>query len=101
MTTAGKPVPHESAHGHVTGGALYTDDLLLRFPNLLHAWPVTAPHAHARITAIDVAPALREPGVLTTLTVSDAPGDADTGASRHDEPLFPSEVMFHRQPIAW
>jgi xanthine dehydrogenase large subunit len=101
MTIAGKPLPHESARGHVTGEALYTDDLFGRFPNLLHAWPVTAPHAHARVKRLDAAPALDEPGVLTTLTATDAPGEADSGASRHDEPLFPSEVMFHRQPVAW
>jgi xanthine dehydrogenase large subunit len=101
MTTAGKPLPHESARGHVTGEALYTDDLLGRFPNLLHAWPVTAPHAHARVTRLDAAPALDEPGVVTTLTATDAPGEADSGPSRHDEPMFPSEVMFHRQPVAW
>ena len=101
MTTAGKPVPHESARGHVTGEALYTDDLLGRFPNLLHAWPVTAPHAHARVKRLVAAPALDEPGVVTTLDAADAPGEADSGPSRHDEPLFPSEVMFHRQPVAW
>ena len=43
----GAAVPHESAAGHVTGAALYTDDLLARYPGLLHAWPVLAPHAHA------------------------------------------------------
>ncbi|HEY3091496.1 MAG TPA: xanthine dehydrogenase molybdopterin binding subunit [Vicinamibacterales bacterium] len=101
MTIAGKPLPHESARGHVTGGAMYTDDLLLRFPNLLHAWPVTAPHAHARVASLDARPALEEPGVLTTLTASDVPGEGDTGPSRHDEPLFPTEVMFHRQPVVW
>jgi xanthine dehydrogenase large subunit len=101
MTTAGKPVPHESARGHVTGEALYTDDLLGRFPHLLHAWPVTAPHAHARVKRLVAAPALDEPGVVTTLDAADAPGKADSGPSRHDEPLFPSEVMFHRQPVAW
>jgi xanthine dehydrogenase large subunit len=101
MTIAGKPLPHESARGHVTGEALYTDDLLGRFPNLLHAWPVTAPHAHARVKRLDAAPALDEPGVVTTLTATDVPGEADSGPSRHDEPLFPSEVMFHRQPVAW
>jgi xanthine dehydrogenase large subunit len=101
MTIAGKPLPHESARGHVTGSAMYTDDLLARFPNLLHAWPVTAPHAHARVTRLDAAPALKEPGVVTTLTAADAPGEADSGPSRHDEPLFPTEVMFHRQPVAW
>jgi xanthine dehydrogenase large subunit len=101
MTIAGKPLPHESARGHVTGDALYTDDLLDRFPNVLHAWPVTAPHAHARVIGLDAAPALDEPGVVTTLTGADVPGEGDTGPSRHDEPLFPAEVMFHRQPVAW
>jgi len=101
MTTAGNPVPHESARGHVTGEALYTDDLLARFPGLLHAWPVTAPHAHARVTRLDAAAALDEPGVVTTLTAADARGEADSGPSRHDEPLFPSGVMFHSQPLAW
>ena len=97
----GRPVPHESANGHVSGGALYTDDLLARFPHALHAWPVTSPHAHARVVAIDAAPALAEPGVVTTLVAADVPGQGDTGPSRHDEPLFPAEVMFHRQPVAW
>ena len=31
MTITGQPVPHESARGHVTGSALYTDDLIARF----------------------------------------------------------------------
>ena len=29
------------------------------------------------------------------------PAKATPGAARHDEPLFPREVMFHRQPVAW
>src|SRR5438045_7921830 len=91
MSIAGRPVPHESAFGHVTGEALYTDDLLLRFPNLLHAWPVCSPHAHALVTLLDASPALSEPGVVTVLTAADVPGEGDTGSSRHDEPLFPSE----------
>jgi xanthine dehydrogenase large subunit len=91
--------PHESARAHVTGDALYTDDLLSRFPNLLHAWPVTAPHAHALLESLDLAPALEEPGVIATL--SDAPGEPDSGANRHDEPLFPKEILYHRQPVAW
>src|SRR5215831_11407064 len=101
MKIAGKPVPHESARGHVTGEALYTDDLLARFPGILHAWPVLAPHAHALVTSIRTEPALEEPGVATVLTAADVPGEGDTGSSRHDEPLFPSEVMFHQQPVAW
>ena len=48
----GRDVPHESADAHVSGQALYADDLSGRFPNLLHAWPVMAPHAHARVRGI-------------------------------------------------
>ena len=44
-------VPHESADLHVTGLALYTDDLVNRHPGVLHAYPVQAPHTHARVTA--------------------------------------------------
>ncbi len=101
MTSVGRPLPHESARGHVTGEALYTDDLAGRFPRLLHAWPVVSPHAHARVVAIDAAPALAEPGVVHVLTGADVPGEGDSGANRRDEPLFPVEVMYHRQPVAW
>jgi len=101
MKFAGRPEPHESARGHVTGEALYTDDLCYRFPRLLHAWPVCAPHAHALVRTLDVAGALGQPGVATVLTGADAAGEADSGSNRHDEPLFPSEVMFHSQPVAW
>jgi xanthine dehydrogenase large subunit len=93
--------PHESARGHVTGGALYTDDLLRRFPDLLHAWPVCAPHAHALVTSLNAATALSEPGVVTVLTTADVPGTGDSGANRHDEPLFPKEVLHHMQAVAW
>ena len=96
----GQPLPHESAALHVTGEALYTDDLAARMVGLLHAHPVQAPHAHARVTRVDVAPALAVPGVVRVLTASDVPGVNDAGA-KGDEPLFPSEVMFHGQSVCW
>jgi xanthine dehydrogenase large subunit len=101
VTIVGQSVPHESAQGHVTGEALYTDDLLPRFQRLLHAWPVLAPHAHARLIKLDATEALGERGVLATLTAFDVPGEGDSGAARHDEPLFPEEIVFHQQPVAW
>ncbi len=101
MTRVGRPVPHESARGHVTGAALYTDDLLGRFPHVLHAWPVVSSHAHAMILSLQTSPALEEPGVVSVLTGDDVPGEGNTGPNRHDEPLFPREVMFHQQPVAW
>jgi xanthine dehydrogenase large subunit len=92
---------HESARAHVTGEALYTDDLADQFPGILHAWPVLAPIAHARLSALDLEPALKQPGVFTTLTGKDVPGEGNVGANRRDEPLFPAEIMYHQQPVGW
>ena len=96
-----KSVSHESASAHVTGQAVYTDDLAAQYPRLLHAWPVLSPHAHALLTRLDVTPAMSEPGVVTCLTGEDVPGEGDSGANRHDEPLFPIEITYHSQPVAW
>lgn len=101
MEIVGRPLPHESARGHATGEALFTDDLAGRFPRLLHAWPVQAPHAHARVLFVGAARALAVPGVVRVLTAADIPGENDTGTIRHDEPLFPTEVMYHGQAVAW
>ena len=46
-----------------------------------------------RITRLDVQPAYDVPGVVRVLTADDVPGVNDAGV-KHDEPLFPSEVMF-------
>lgn len=96
----GQEVPHEAAALHVTGDALYTDDLAVRTHGILHAHPVQAPHAHARITRLDTAPALEVPGVVRVLTADDVPGVNDAGV-KHDEPLFPSEVMFFGHAVCW
>ncbi|MER3555082.1 MAG: xanthine dehydrogenase molybdopterin binding subunit [Meiothermus sp.] len=100
MKVVGKAIPHESAREHVTGRALYTDDLLNRYPGLLHAWPVQAPHAHARIVGMDISGAYEVPSVVKVLTAEDVPGTNDSH-THHDEPLFPSEVMFSGQAVAW
>ena len=96
----GLPLSHEAAPLHVTGQALYTDDLIHRTPNLLHAWPLQAPHAHALITTMDVTPAYDVPGVVKVLTAADVPGVNDAGI-KHDEPLFPTEVMFYGHAVCY
>jgi xanthine dehydrogenase large subunit len=96
----GLEISHESAELHVTGKALYTQDLVGRTRGTLHAWPVQAPHAHAMITRVDVEPAYDVPGVVRVLTAQDVPGVNDAG-EKHDEPLFPSEVMFYGHAICW
>ncbi len=96
----GLAVPHESADLHVTGEALYTDDLVQRTKDVLHAHPVQAPHAHARIASLRTEPAYAVPGVVRVLTADDVPGVNDAGV-KHDEPLFPTEVMFHGHAVCW
>ena len=75
----GLAISHEAASLHVTGQALYTDDLISRTANVLYAWPLQAPHAHATVTRLDVAPAYDVPGVVRVLTAEDVPGVNDAG----------------------
>jgi xanthine dehydrogenase large subunit len=96
----GVAIPHESAALHVTGTALYTDDLVQRTKDVLHAYPVQVFQAHARVTALRTEPALAVPGVVRVLTAADVPGVNDAGV-KHDEPLFPSEVMFNGHAVCW
>jgi carbon-monoxide dehydrogenase large subunit len=53
----------------VRGGGRYTDDIKL--PGLVHGVVLRSPHAHAKITSIDVAAARKAPGVLAVLTSID------------------------------
>jgi xanthine dehydrogenase molybdopterin binding subunit len=93
-------MPHESGAGHVTGGALYADDLGQRRA-MLDVWPVMAPHARARILRRDAAKARSAPGVAAVLLAEDIPGQNNTGPVRHDEPLLAvDEVLFHGQLVA-
>ncbi|WP_022890295.1 xanthine dehydrogenase molybdopterin binding subunit [Agromyces italicus] len=95
----GFPAAHESAALHVTGAAMYTDDLAAETAGVLTAWPVQSTNAHARVT-IDVSPAYEVPGVVRVLTADDVPGINDAGI-KHDEPLFPSEAMFTGHALVW
>jgi len=96
----GASMPHESANLHVTGTALYTDDLVHRTKDVLHAYPVQVMKAHGRIAALRTEPALAVPGVVRVLTGADVPGVNDAGM-KHDEPLFPDVVMFYGHAVAW
>jgi xanthine dehydrogenase large subunit len=99
----GEAIPHESASLHVTGRALYTDDLVGRTKDCLHAYPVQVFLAHATVTRLDPAPALVVPGVVRVLTAADvqAVGGVNDAGIKHDEPLFPTEVCYYGHPVAW
>ena len=95
------PPPHESGHKHVSGEAVYADDISLRRENALEVWYVTSPHAKAGIKRRDATEARKVPGVAAVLMAEDVPGLNDTGPVVHDEPLFADkEVCFHGQVVA-
>ncbi len=89
---ASRLLPHESAIGHVTGRALYVDDIAQRRP-MLEVWPVLAPHAHARITRRDATAACAAAGIAAVLMAEDVPGPNNVGVSRHDETLFAADKV--------
>jgi xanthine dehydrogenase molybdopterin binding subunit/xanthine dehydrogenase small subunit len=92
------PPPHESAHKHVTGEAVYTDD---QTAGMLEVWPVCAPHAHARILRRDAAAARIMPGIHAVLLAEDVPGENNVGGVKHDEILLADKVvLFHGQIVA-
>lgn len=92
---------HESAEGHVTGKAVYTDEQRPPF-GMLSVYPVLSPYARARITKVDPAPAYEVEGLVTVLTAEDVPGQNNTGVIIPDEVLFPvEEVSYWGQAVVW
>jgi xanthine dehydrogenase YagR molybdenum-binding subunit len=61
LLVVGKPQPRVEGRLKVTGHARYTADV--RLPGMLFARRVVSPHAHARVTAVDVSAAAKLPGV--------------------------------------
>jgi len=98
-SAATKVTPHESAHKHVTGEAMYVDDQPCG-KNFLEVWPVCSPHARAKILKRDAAAARRMPGVKAVLLAEDVPGLNDAGTKRDEILLADKEVLFHSQIVA-
>ena len=73
LPAAGVGHPHESAHLHVAGEALYVDDIP-EIAGTLHAALGLSEKAHARIRSIDLAAVRAAPGVVAVLTAADIPG---------------------------
>ena len=96
---AGAPMPHESAHLHVSGEAVYVDDIP-ELDGTLHAALGLSNKAHAIVKAIDLAPVREMPGVVAVLTASDIPGDNNCGPIAHDDPILADGlVQYIGQPM--
>ncbi|MGN6771957.1 MAG: xanthine dehydrogenase molybdopterin binding subunit [Rhizobiaceae bacterium] len=91
---------HDSAHKHVTGTALYIDDMP-EPAGTLHGCLGLSTATHATIRSMDLSAVRAAPGVVDVLTGKDVPGENDISPTgRHDEPvLADGKVQFHGQPI--
>ena len=95
----GAPVRHESAHLHVSGAALYADDISLP-ADTLHAAFGISPIAHGRIVELDLADVAAAPGVVAVATCADVTGENNYGGILHDDPIFADGlVQYAGQPL--
>ena len=71
----GKSIPRPNARKLVEGRGQFVDDIIL--PRMVHVVFARSPHAHARIVSIDVAEALKVPGVLKVFSGKDLAAHCD------------------------
>ncbi|MGH8193900.1 MAG: xanthine dehydrogenase molybdopterin binding subunit [Woeseiaceae bacterium] len=95
----GQPVPHDSSHLHVSGEALYTDDIP-EPRGLLHVAVGMSSKPHARIQSIDLRAVRNAPGVVEVMTAADIPGENNCGPVIADDPILaPGLVQYVGQAI--
>ncbi|MFO1070269.1 MAG: xanthine dehydrogenase molybdopterin binding subunit [Geminicoccaceae bacterium] len=84
---------HDSAHKHVTGEAVYVDDIP-EPARTLQVYIAQSTRAHARLVRLDVAAVREATGVTVVLTAADIPGENDISAVHaHDEPVFATDKV--------
>ncbi len=90
-----QPIPHDSAHKHVAGTAIYTDDIP-EPPGTLHIALGMSTRAHAELGELDLARVRAAPGVVAVLTAGDIPGRNDISPQgRGDDPVFAPGLVQH------
>ena len=84
---------HDSAELHVTGKAIYTDDIKLPSGSLHLAFGRST-IAKGSIKSIDLSGVKKSEGVITVITAKDLKYKNDTSPSVTDEPLL-SDGLIH------
>lgn len=99
MSPMGRAVEHDSASQHVTGQAIYCDDI--REPaGCLHAAMGLGPAYPAKIRAMNLDAVRQAPGVVAVFTAADIPGENNAGSVVHDEPLLATDqTSYPQQPL--
>ncbi|WP_374764770.1 xanthine dehydrogenase molybdopterin binding subunit [Yunchengibacter salinarum] len=93
------PRQHDSGHKHVSGEALYTDDIA-EPRRMIHLYVAMSPHAHGRIDRLDVSAVRAAPSVVDVITLDDIPGTNDASPFAMDDPIFADGVVeYAGQPL--
>jgi xanthine dehydrogenase D subunit len=83
----------------VRGEFAYSSDLWV--DDMLWGATLRSPHPHARIRSIDIAAALKVPGIHAVLTHEDVPGDNIYGLKIVDQPVLAADVVrYQGEPVA-
>lgn len=99
MGSVGRNIPHDSAAAHVAGESPFIDDLPPAFGEVLVEL-VGSPVAHGRVRGIDVAAALKVPGIVGAYTYKDVPGHNDYGPIvKDDRALADETVRYVGEPV--
>ena len=100
MKVVGKQVPHDSAVGHVTGEALFVDDLPFTKNELLVDF-IASPVAHGKIKSINSIELSQLDGIAGVFTSADIPGHNFYGPVIQDERFLAEDIVeYVGQPIA-
>jgi len=85
-------LPHDSAQKHVAGSAIYVDDIPTQ-PDTLVVLIAQSPHAHARITGMDLSAVAQAPGICRVISAADIPGENDCSPVYGDDPIFAEDAV--------
>ncbi len=91
---------HDSARKHVTGEALYGDDIP-EPRGLLHVYALPSDRTHARVLRMDLEAVRRAPGVMDVISAADLRRTTnDIGTAMPGDLVFADEtVQFFGQPL--
>ena len=81
------PIAHDSASRHVSGEAVYVDDMP-EPRDMLHVWVALSPYASAKIESMDLRDVKSSPGVVAVFDQHCIPGKNDCSPTIGDDPVF-------------
>ncbi len=94
-----RSIAHDSAARHVSGEAVYVDDVP-ELPGTLQIYVAMSQRPHARLVSLDVSACRKSGGVACVLTAGDIPGENDASPVMHDDPVFAvGEVQYVGQSL--